>query len=408
VSTVWSVLLEADAVHVLTAGAATRRAAEGNPAAVIRVPWSPEDPAAMVQALQATGATPSGLVVVVGLAFLEVAQPGLPPIDAAAKRAVLWRDADRYFPLTDAAAVVAVEDVALAMSARQLLSWVQALRALAPVCAIVTAPQVAARVRSGTLSLPAGPGERGVLSASHGLVQSVRRAPHAALPGGESAPDLTSALLNEALAWRDITPDQQLLDPTLVADAQLAHRQRWTLSIAVAVAAVLLLLVSADHRRDAEHASMTARAAILAQQAEPALRAEARRNRARDELALLADAQARQHAPDAPLVVLAHVGRVLPRDAFVQRLEWDGQQWRMEGTADNAPRLVPLLDGDQHFRDVRIAAASQRFLDAGRPRESFAITFRMRDGDLARGARAIGTSGAVGSVGAPGERDDTP
>jgi hypothetical protein len=42
---------------------------------------------------------------------------------------------------------------------------------------------------------------------------------------------------------------------------------------------------------------------------------------------------------------------------------------------------VPLLDADSRFRDVRIAAASQRFLDAGRQRESFAISFRMKAAD---------------------------
>lgn len=406
-SAVWSVLLEVDAVHVLTSGAAKRGAANGD-AGVVRVPWSPDEPLAMVQALQAMAPAPSALVVVVGLGFLEVAQPGLPPIDAAAKRAVLWRDADRYFPLSEAAAVVSVNDLAFAMPARLLTSWVDALRALAPVSAIVTAPQIAARVRSGTLSLPAGPGERGVLTTSNGQLLSARRAPNAVLPVIEHAPDLTSEILHEALAWRDVTPDHQLLDHALVVDVHRVHRQRWLLSVGVAVAAAVLLLVSADRRRDAEHASLTARAETLAQQAEPALRAEARRNRARTELALLADADARQRAPDAPLVVLAHVGRVLPRDAFVQRLEWDGQQWRMEGTADNAPRLVPLLDGDRHFRDVRIAAASQRFLDAGRPRESFAITFRMRSPDLANGERAVGPSGAVSSTGSAGARDDTP
>ncbi len=393
-----TILLEAGSVFVLPAGSEAN-----DTSAVIELPWSPDAPDAMVDALRGRASAAGGIVIVVGLAFLEIADPGLPPIDADAKRAVLWRDADRYFPLTDEVAAVAVDDLALAMPALQLESFVRALRTLAPIRAVVTAPQLATRLLgSGSAVLPAAAGEHGPISVSNTRLVSLRRVRDGSAPDGTPAPRAKPAdtpligplpLLREARAWRDVAVAHQLLHPALAAAFRRQRQARWITSGVVAIAALLVLIASADRFRASQLRWLESRAEALAQQAEPARRAETRRARAQSELALLADAQARQHAPDAPLVVLAQLGRVLPRDAFVQRLEWDGQQWRAEGTADNAPRLVPLLDGDSRFRDVRIAAASQRFLDAGRVRESFAISFRMR---------APGTAGSAGGT------DDTP
>jgi hypothetical protein len=52
--------------------------------------------------------------------------------------------------------------------------------------------------------------------------------------------------------------------------------------------------------------------------------------------------------------------------------------WRIDGSALDAPRIVPLLDSSPAFDDVRIVAASTRFLDRGQQRESFSIAFRTR------------------------------
>ena len=380
-----SLLLDADMVHVLRASDGAARA--------IPITWSPDDPDAMVDAVRAQVGAPSAIVIVVGLGWLEIAQPDLPPMGAEARRAVLWRDADRYFPIEEPVAVVCADTFALALPVRRLERWVRAIRALGPVRAIVTAPQLCARLAdTGAWALAAGASERGVTRVRDGLLVDVRREPtdgahgahdahgaHGAHDAVEALPVASpDALGREALRWLDAPLDAQLLDVPHATDIRRARRRRWITSGVLALASVLVLAWSADRRRDAELAALEASAELLAARAGPAARADARRARAQAELALLADAEQRAVAPDAPLSVLAHLGRLLPRDVVVQRLEWNGQQWRLEGTADNAPRLVPLLDGDARFRDVRIAAASQRFLDVGRQRESFAISFRMR------------------------------
>ena len=373
-----TLLLEADVVRALRGTGDAHRT-------LVEVAWSPDEPDAMVDALRAQIGTSNDVVLVVGLAFLEIAQPELPPIDAESARAVLWRDGDRYFPLSEPIAVVSRDGFALALPSRMLDVWVRACRALGSVRAVLAAPVVCAQVLgTGTCSLPAGAREIGVVTASGGRIQSVRRVPRLGVSGTSGSADAIAPrmdpvdLLRAARGWVDAPLDVQLLHATLAESMQGARQRRWLLSLACAASAVVALLWSVDHHRDAQLTAWRARVAELEAQAAPAVQAEARGVRARAELSLLADAASARTGPDAPLVVLRHLSRVLPRDAFVQRLEWNGQVWRVEGTADNAPRLVPLLDGDPRFRDVRIAAPSQRFLDVGRPRESFAISFTLR------------------------------
>jgi Tfp pilus assembly protein PilN len=336
-------------------------------------------------------------VIVIGLGLLEIARPDLPPMDVGARRAVLWRDGDRYFPLEEPIAVACGDEFAFAVPVRLLERWVRAVRTLGPVRAIVTAPQLLSRIAdTGAWTLPAGEGERGVIRVRNGVLVDVRRE---LAPANHPSDDATRtpreappspvdplAIGREALQWLDAPLDLQLLDVPHADSIRRARQRRWMASAMLAAAAVVVLAWSANRWRDAQLVALDASAQQLKDRAGPALRAEARRARAQAEVRWLADAQQRSRDPNAPLPVLAQLSRVLPRDVVVQRLEWNGQQWRMDGTADNAPRLVPLLDADAHFSDVRIAAASQRFLDAGRQRESFAVSFRMKSAGGANGA----------------------
>lgn len=350
---------------------------------VRRVSWSPDIADGLGDALRALTPAPSGVVCVVGLGLLDLAEPDLPPIDAAARRALLWRDADRYFPIEGEVAVALDERCALAVPSARYARWISACDAIAPVRAVLASPSIVARlIGDGTAVVAAGAGERGLVHAGGGRLLSVRRAP---LDGRDARAQTDHAtvvdseqIARAAAAWVDAPSATQVLDATHASRFTSRQRRRWMTSLTVAATAVAFLLWSASRARESTHAALRERATALAAQAAPADAALSRLANARTEIDLLREAAGRAASPDAPLSVLAELGRVLPRDAFVQRLEWDGRGWRVDGTADNAPRLVPLLDGDTRFRDVRIVAPSQRFLDVGRPRESFAITFRMR------------------------------
>lgn len=375
------------------------------------VRWSPDAPDALAEAIRPLVGAPSAMVLVIGMGLLEIAQPDLPPLSFAARRALLLRDADRYFPVAEPVAVAWSHGFALAMPARTLAAVVRALSSVGPVRAVLTAPEIAMPlVVTGRLELPAGAGERGLLDVVAGTPRAMRRVltAHTGVAGSAGAESallgashterpvdrhtdgrrdqvvapvrvVTSAELGrDALHRVDAPLDAQLLDAALRQSMSRSRQRRWVWSGVFAAAALAALVWSAGHWRDRTLAALQSEIVQLERRAEPALGALARAERAQAEQAVLRDAAARERSPDAPLTVLAQLTRVLPRDAFVQRLEWDGAQWRVEGTADHAPALVPMLDGDAHFASVRIVAPSQRFLDMGRQRETFAMSFRMR------------------------------
>lgn len=352
-----------------------------------RVPFTPDDPQQMIADVRRVASSPSAIVVVIGLAHLEIATPQLPPLGIHDRLSMLRRDADRYFPITEPVAVASVDALAFAVPRDPLVQWVDAIEELGPVHAIVTAPQLCPRfVTNGSVHIAAGTGETGAVVIGQGIVQSVRRIPDApsAKSGTGASHDVrvvhAAQLGTEALACVAQPLTQQLLDQSLFARLHRARTRKLLTAGTVLCGALLVLLWSADRWRNQVLVATVARADSLALQVGPAEAALARLRQASAEMRLVQASIQRANAADAPLQVLANVTRVLPPDTFVQRISWDGTQWLVEGTTNNAPRLVPLLDADPGFRDVRVASPGQRFLDAGRQRESFAINFAVPRG----------------------------
>lgn len=373
------VAIDRDVVHVARAGATS----------VDSRPWRGDDMDTIAASLRDAVGAPSAITLVVGLGWLEVALPELPPVSADVARAILWRDLDRHFALSGSAAIVCDGACAFAMPADTLHAWVAALRTLGPVTSIVTASQVAATlVHDGTLTLPAPSDELGTVRVQRDALVSVRRMPRAL---GESAPTSATPVTSSQLAvagllWQHAPDTAQLLDPSLVSAHRGARTRRTWGSVTLAAAAVVVLALSLDHWRSAQLAAVRERVDALSAQAAAAEAASSRLQSSAAEVRALQVARTQQESADAPLRVLAALTRVLPRDVVVQRMEWDGEQWRVEGTTDKAPRLVPLLDADAFFRDVRTLAPSQRFLDIGRQRETFTIGFHTRAAGGASGA----------------------
>lgn len=352
------------------------------------IPFSPDAPLEMMDAVRRVAASPSAIVMVVGLAHLEVATPDLPPLGIHERLALLRRDADRYFPLTEPVAVASVNTVAVATPSAALTRWVDAANTVGPVRAIVSAAQLCTHiVPHGTVTIAAGSGETGEVTVHNDVVQSVRRIPSATVPATSAdhrprqTHDASAAHLGQvALTCVRLPLQLQLLDQPLLARMRRTRTRRLATAGALLGVALILLVWSADRWRDQVLVATQTRASELETQVGPAEQALERQRQAVAEVAMVRMATQRATAADAPLQVLASITRVLPKDTFVQRISWDGTQWLVEGTTDNAPRLVPLLDADQRFRDVHVASPGQRFLDAGRQRESFAINFGMQRG----------------------------
>ena len=348
----------------------------------------------MVQALAplrgAAGAR-SELVVVLGLGLLDIAQPELPPVGNAARHALLSRDADRYFPIDGRAAVALSHPFAFAASSERFGAWMQALASVGRVRAVITIADALVRAgANGSWSVAAGPAELAYITVDAGALKDVRRrrvattevatTREAATDEARRAPASFVHVARGAVQSLDAPLDTMLLDETLAARLAGARRLRLLQRVAAGVLIVVALAWSADRWRARELMVADAELARLTRDAAPAQAAALRLSRAREEIGLL-----RPAARASVAAVLARLGAVLPRDAFVQRLDWDGSVWTIDGSAANAPAIVPLLDGDAMFSDVRIIAATTRFIDLGKQRESFSISFRTREGGGANG-----------------------
>ena len=360
------VLLDADAVYAM---------ARDGTGSVTRVPWRPDTPAPMIDALRAVYGAPSALVVIVGLAWLEWAEPQLPPVANDLRVRMLLRDSDRYFALRLPAAVATDGAVAFAMPSARLTSWIEALSAWSPVRAVVTIGQAAALAGcNGEWTVPAGEQATGALGIRNGQVQAVRRVRGGAADGEQrlSLNDVAEG------AWRavDAGLDLQLLDAAMRQRLQRQRTRRWWQAAAGAAAALMLVVWSADRWRERQFVAWEREAHALTLATTGARAAQERLGRAVREQSALAEASRRAAQPDAPAAVLARLGALLPRDAFVQRLEWNGAEWRIDGSANDAALLVPLLDADAQFVNVRAAAPSLRYREGGRARSSFSLVFQ--------------------------------
>ncbi len=344
-------------------------------AAATRVAWRPDAPLPMVDALRAAFGAPTTLVVVVGLAFLEIAEPQLPPVPNDVRMRMLQRDSDRYFALREPAAVATDGSVAFAMSSARLASWLDALSAWSPVRAVVTVAEAAALSGlDGRWTVDAGAGSTGQLTIREGRVQSARR-----VRGSHEAAERTLTIAELAGgAWRASVGalDLQLLDASMRERVRVQRARRWWQSAALAAAALVLLAWSVDRWRERQLLALQQEAQTLEQSTASARAAQQRLLRARDEQTSIDAAERRAVLADAPPAVLARLGALLPRDAFIQRLEWNGTEWRIDGSANDAAALVPLLDADAQLVGVRAAAPSMRYLENGRSRSSFSIVFQ--------------------------------
>jgi len=371
-----AILLDASRIRAVTSSTGAN---------VVEVAWDPSFPPDGAQRLRdALGASAqtSSVVLVIGLGFLEVAYPELPPLAPQARRSLLLRDADRYFPIEGSIAVAWQDGFAFAMQARALTPFVQAFSELGKVDAVLTLPQaIAQAVNSGAYNADAVLGERGTVTLREGALREVRR--FVATPGDDTAAGPTrdldvSGVLLAALSSRSIPTTSQLLDATTAATFDRRRVARAWRSAALIAASVVAIAWAGNRVRDSELVQAQQQLAQLTADAAPAQRAALRLDRALTEQRLLASADSLNGSGTTPSAILARLGALLPKDAFVQRLEWDGTVWRIDGSATDAPRIVPLLDADAHFADVRIVSASTRFLDAGKQRESFSIAFRTK------------------------------
>jgi hypothetical protein len=410
--------------------------------------WDERAPEQVVDQLRAMFGSKRSIALSVGLGFLEIANPELPPMAPEDTRRVLRRDADRYFPLDGAAAVVGPFEngIAFATASERLQRWVRAFEQWGPVRSIVVAPlAIAVALKSGiniptdatnnpadnqnirklsntsgtakrspnsstslqTFLIDAASDEFGLLELTDGKVRDVRRIP--TIAGHEIAsgvPFLNKCILNRsaqninshssdgaagvpaaftaaigALELMDAPLSHMLLDSTLEQSLNARRARRQLTSYALLVAAVISLVFAGNARRASTLRATQHAVDSLTLLAAPGLESAKQLTQLDEEVRTL---NSHSDASRDPLAVVAALSRTLPADAFVERLAWDGNEWRLDGSANQAASVVPHLDSAHRFTDVRVLSASTRFRDGARTRESFSVAFKVK-GDSSGG-----------------------
>jgi hypothetical protein len=144
------------------------------------------------------------------------------------------------------------------------------------------------------------------------------------------------------------------------------------------VAGLSFALLAADQWRERTLRALEGDVAARREGAAAGEAAQAARARLDAESAYLSQAGATRR--QGTLGALAAISNALPPDAVIVSARAEGREWQVEGTAASAAALVPRLDQDGRFENVRILSASARFRDGPRTRETFAIALRVRAG----------------------------
>lgn len=346
------------------------------------------DWASLAETVAAGSAASREVVVIVGGGWLESAEIALPAIADRDRRRALHYAAERSFPLGTDIATTIDGTTAMACDAAWLRRLITALDGTR-VRSVLALPVAAALTPiDGTWSAPAADAAGAVQhllgTSANGRVQSVRRV-RGAPPATVRALDIPAVLrAMQQRAAESWTAAQQLLDLDSEAALARAAQRAWWRAGVLATAALLFATWALGQREERRLAATRAAITEAARAAAPALAAAERVARAHREQQALATAATRR--PDEPAAVLARLGSLLPAGAFVQHLEWDGTQWRIDGSATDAAVLVPRLDADPLIEAVRVLAPSTRFLDGTTPRSSFSIGFTVRGAAADTGA----------------------
>jgi Tfp pilus assembly protein PilN len=368
----------------------------------VEVPWDPESPAEGIAALGAQCGPVDSLALAVGLGFTSVVRAELPPAPHEARERMLALEPERFFATAEPleTALVPGSDVAFGVSRAQLARWVAAFESLAPVTRVDPSAVAFARAlrpvagRNGTRSdvlasqatrtyaLDAGEGERGLITMRGSRVVSVRRVAGDAEPDAEYSavpriPDIAPTFLAAlgAVLGDDASQQGTLWPVERRRAAQHTAARQMATALLAAVAGLVLAGAAFDRWRERTLVALEAEAERLTLEAAPALAAQQR-------LMLLAreDDIVRQVVGQRsnPAAGLAAIGLALPNDAVVTVARGTGSRWQIDGTARNVAPLVPRLDRSGAFENVRSLAASSRFLDGTRSRETFSIAFDVR------------------------------
>jgi len=366
------------------------------PRRTVEVSWSPDAPDAGIAALREVVGAVDAIAVTIGLGLLHIARVTLPPAPDETRERMLTLEGARYFA-TEAPVVAALApggSVAMAIEASRLERWCALLETWGPITRVEAAPVSLARALArvsgqagGAYRVEANDGEQGLVVLRDGLVDAVRRIPVAnGEAAGTDVPSDGVIPASHRAAWGALlaedAPERGTLAPP-ERRRRFAARRRRRLAVALvaAVAGIVLAVMAVDRWRDRTLRALEREVAASRDGARAGSDALATTARLDAEVSYLGKAaRERGDGRGGTLGALAAISNAFPEDAVILNARAVGREWQVDGTATSAAALVPHLDADGHFEDVRILSASSRFRDGTRTRETFSLAFRVRPG----------------------------
>jgi len=357
----------------------------------LEVPWNPAAPSDAVELLRARfGTGASSVRLAIAPTLLRVKELQLPDVAASEQWRAIALQPARYFaeqaetPL--AVAWHGESHLAFAIDASRLELWTRTFSALGPVTAMLPSPLAIAAT-----SLPDGAYEisnsgesvaTAVISAGRLTQARVARRGHAGqvhtLPSyGTLAGEWRAA---GGAASSGVVQDWESLTTAQTQRGLRARRMRAVYTAAVACAvAIIAALLALDFARSSYETRLDRAIAAAELDAQPGLALRRRLAGLEREAQLL---RAPASTLDA-MQALAAISELLPRDIVVTRLRMTGDEWQASGRArgGQAAAIVPALERDRRFVDVRLTSPSTRFSENAQQFESFSVAFRVRPTD---------------------------
>jgi Tfp pilus assembly protein PilN len=353
--------------------------------------WSPEAPDAAAAQLRESLGVAASVRLAVHPLLLRVKELHLPAVAPAAQWRAIELQPSRYFAESDDRQAVAIAwhpdtRLAFAADADAVRRWTLAFGSLGTVQMILPGPLAMTLddVPDGVYDMaPGAEVAATVVVAGGGLTSArvVRRAtsdveplPPFANRGGAWRAAIGAAQRRVAEDW------ESLATPPLQRQLR-SQRLRGFAAVAAGFAlAVVGLFVALDQARSAHEARLDRAIAGAERLAQPGLALRRRLAGLDEEAQLLRSGHGT--APDI-VQALAHMSELLPRGVVLTRLRVNGDEWQASGRArgGEAAAIVPALERDGRFTDVRMTSPSTRFREDAQEYESFAVAFRVRPAD---------------------------
>jgi hypothetical protein len=150
-------------------------------------------------------------------------------------------------------------------------------------------------------------------------------------------------------------------------------------SASAAIIAIVAALAALDYARSAYEQRLDRAIVVAENNAQPGLALRRRLAGLEREAQLIRLSAASNDA----VHTLAALSELLPRGVVVIRLRMTADEWQASGRAHGgeAAAIVPALERDARFTDVRMTSPSTRFREDAQEFESFSVAFRVRPTD---------------------------